>query len=61
MSWPLFLFRYTQVVKKLKMNEASIQVVNSRICSLAIHPLETSLIVAAGSLCGTIGKKTVIK
>lgn len=44
------------------MNEPTIKVTESRIYSLAIHPSETSLLVAAGDMRGNIGKaKYIIK
>lgn len=51
-----FIFRFTKVLKSLKMNEPSFKVTESRIYSLAIHPSETSLIIATGDKKGNIGE-----
>jgi len=49
------MFRFTKVLKSLELNEeSSLKVASSRIYSLAVHPSETSLLIAAGSLKGNI-------
>lgn len=50
------MFRFTKVLKSLKMNEPSFKVTNSRIYSLAIHPSESSLIIATGDKRGNVGE-----
>jgi len=50
----LFIFRFVHVLKSLDMYTPSLKVCKKRIYSLAIHPSETSLIVASGDLGGNI-------
>lgn len=38
------------------MNEPPIRVMKNRIYSLAVHPSETSLLIASGDLKGNIGE-----
>lgn len=56
----LLLFRFVDVLKSLDMNIPPIKVTKSSIQSLAIHPSETSLIVAAGDKKGKISKTLCI-
>lgn len=52
-----FVLRFSNVVKSLELNEElSVRVVSSRIDSLAIHPSETSLLIAVGSQKGHLSK-----
>lgn len=51
----IFIFRFTNVVKSLENYEIP-KIAKNRIYSLAIHPSETSLIVAAGDMKGNIGE-----
>ncbi|XP_050435279.1 WD repeat-containing protein 76-like [Adelges cooleyi] len=46
--------RFTKVLKSLSINEMPMKVINDRIYSLAIHPSESSLIIAAGDRKGNI-------
>ncbi|VVC43138.1 Hypothetical protein CINCED_3A001417 [Cinara cedri] len=46
--------RYTKVLGGLKMHGPPLKVAGNRIYSLAVHPSETSLIIAAGDLKGYI-------
>lgn len=50
-----FIFRFTNVLKSLEMNEQPIKVMNNRIYSIAIHPSETSLLIVSGDMNGNIG------
>lgn len=52
----LIILRFTTVLKSLEMNEPGLKVIKSRIYALAIHPSETSLIIAAGDMKGNIGE-----
>lgn len=50
------------MLKSLDMNTPSLKVCEKRIYSLAIHPSETSLIIAAGDMTGNLCKaKYIIK
>lgn len=52
----ILLFRFVHVLRSLDINIPPMKVIESGIKSLAIHPSETSLIVAAGDKKGNISK-----
>jgi len=49
----LFVFRFVHVLKSLDMS-TPVKVCEKRIYSIAIHPSETSLIVAVGDMNGNL-------
>lgn len=55
----LFIFRFVHVLKSLDMYTPSLKVCEKRIYSLAVHPSETSLIVAAGDMRGNICEEKI--
>lgn len=58
----LFTFRFVHVLRSLDMNIPPIKMSGFGIQSLAIHPSETSLILAAGDRKGNICKtKNILK
>lgn len=56
----LLLLRFVHVLRSLDMYISPMKVTESGIQSLAIHPSETSLIIAAGDRKGNISKTLFI-
>lgn len=56
----LFTFRFVHVLRSLDMNISPIKISEFGIQSLAIHPSETSLIIAAGDRKGNISEAEYI-
>jgi hypothetical protein len=52
----LLIFRFVHVLRSLDMNIPSIKMFETGIHSLAIHPSETSLMIAAGDRRGNISE-----